>query len=81
MTYYEKQVREYYYRLKRKGRELTTTTVSGETYEVWSDMFMRGTFARNAAGEIKQISGGYIHNDLTVRKAIMNAYRLATFRK
>lgn len=82
MTFYEKQVLEYYNRLKRRGHELTTTTVAGETYEVWSDMFMRGTFARNAAGEIKQISySGYISNDLTVRKAIMHAYKLATFRK
>ena len=61
---------------------IRTTTVAGKTYEVWSDFIKRGTFARNEDGEVKQISGsGYIHNDLTVRKAISIVFQTGTFRK
>lgn len=43
---------------------------------------MRGTFAQNEAGEIKQIKfRGYVSKDLSVRKAIQAAFNLDTFRK
>ena len=59
-----------------------TTTVAGKTYTVWGDFIARGTFAEDADGNVKQISfGGYVSNDLTVRKAIAAAFRLGTFRK
>lgn len=61
---------------------ITKHTVQGETYEVWSDFIQRATYARNAAGETKRLcAGGYIHNDLTVRKAIANRFGLKSFRK
>lgn len=62
---------------------ITTTTVQGTTYEVWSDLIKRGTFAKNTeTGETKIISGGgYIRNDLTVRKAIAAAFGTGSFRK
>lgn len=57
-------------------------TVAGKEYEVYSDFIMRRTYAVNADGEKKAISGGgYIHNELTVRKAIARAFGLSTFRK
>lgn len=59
-----------------------TTTVQGETYTVWDNYMRRGTFAKNEAGEVKQIkSNGYISNDLNVRKAIANSFNLKSFRK
>ena len=60
-----------------------TFTVNGTEYNVWSDFIARSTFAKNTeTGEIKTIkSGGYIHNDLTVRKAIAVVFHLPTFRK
>lgn len=59
-----------------------TTTVAGKTYTVWSDFVKRGTFAADEEGNEKQLRGsGYIHNELTVRKAIAIAYNLPTFRK
>ena len=59
-----------------------TTTVEGKTYTVWSDFIARATFAENEAGEAKKLCGsGYIHNDLTVRKAIAVAFGHKTFRK
>ena len=60
-----------------------TTTVNGINFEVWSDFIRRGTFAMNIkTGEVKQISfSGYIHADLTTRKAIANTFGIATFRK
>lgn len=62
--------------------QITTTTVQKQTYKVWSDYIKRGTFAENEKGEVKMISaGGYIHKDLTVRKAIANAFGLDSFRK
>lgn len=57
-------------------------TVQGKTYKVWSDFIDRATYAENEAGEIKRIHGnGYIHNELTVRKAIAASYGLKSFRK
>lgn len=62
--------------------EIRTTTVAGKQYSVWSDFIARATFAENEDGVVKAIrSGGYIHNDLTVRKAIANSFGLSTFRK
>lgn len=59
-----------------------TTTVQGQSYEVWSDFNARCTFAKNASGEVKAISAsGYIHNDLTVRKAIAARFGHSSFRK
>ena len=61
---------------------IRTTTVQGQTYEVWSDFNARGTYAKNADGVVKMISSsGYIHNDLTVRKAIAVCFGLRSFRK
>jgi len=56
--------------------------VAGKQYKVWSDFIARATFAENENGEVKKLCGsGYIHNDLTVRKAIACAWRLGSFRK
>jgi hypothetical protein len=42
----------------------------------------RGTFAKNEAGEVRQIKpNGYIPNDLDVRKAIANSLNLKSLRK
>ena len=61
---------------------VTEHTVAGKTYKVWGDFIARGTFAEAEDGTVKQISwGGYINNDLTVRKAIARAYNTGTFRK
>lgn len=61
---------------------IRTTSVQGITYEVWSDFGTRSTYAKNPAGETKRISaGGYIHKDLTVRKAIAAAFGHNSFRK
>lgn len=60
----------------------TMYQVAGKQYKVWSDFIKRCTFAEDENGEVKAISGsGYIHNDLTVRKAIACRFGLATFRK
>lgn len=61
---------------------IKTTTVAGKTYKVWSDFIQRATFAENEDGEAKKIcDGGYISNDLTIRKAISYAFKTGTFRK
>lgn len=62
----------------------TTTkhTVQGKTYEVWSDFIQRATYAKSEDGDIRRLCGsGYIHNDLTIRKAIACRYELKSFRK
>lgn len=57
-------------------------TVEGKVYKVWADFCQRATIAENEQGEQKQISGGgYIHNDLTVRKAIAARFGHQSFRK
>lgn len=62
--------------------EVRQYTVEGQTYEVWSDFYMRATYAKSETGETKKIKGnGYIHNDLTVRKAIAATFGHKTFRK
>ena len=61
---------------------ITTTTVQGQTYEVWSDYIARATFAKNAEGVVKMIRGsGYLSNDLSIRKAIADCFGLSSFRK
>ena len=62
--------------------QVTIHTVMGNEYRVWADFRARGCFAEDCNGQVKQISwSGYVHNDLTVRKAIANAFGLASFRK
>ena len=70
------------YNFTLKG-QTHTTTVQGITFSYFSDFGYRGTFAINeATGETKQISSqGYIHKDLTVRKAIAASFGLSSFRK
>lgn len=61
---------------------IRTTTVQGKTYKFWSDFMKRGTFAEDENGTVKQIaSSGYIHKDLTARKAIACVFGLESFRK
>ena len=59
------------------------TTVNKQAFIFWADFIRRGTMAQNVAtGETKQISfSGYVHKDLTVRKAIASKFGLPTFRK
>ena len=60
-----------------------TYTVQGREYTVWSDFTRRATYAqeRGTLSTRTLRSNGYIHNDLTVRKAIAAAYGLDSFRK
>lgn len=61
---------------------IRTTTIQGKTYTFWSNFNDRCTYAKNEDGETKRISdGGYIHKDLTVRKAIAIHFGLDSFRK
>jgi len=64
-------------------KSMKVTTVNGIDFEVYSDFIARATFAINKQnGETKKIRGnGYIHNDVTVRKAIALVFDLPTFRK
>jgi len=59
------------------------TTVLGVRYLVWADFEMRGMRAQDTeTGEVRTIKrGGYVSNDLTVRKAIAMAFGLDSFRK
>ncbi len=61
----------------------TTRRVAGQDFETYIDDIKRGTFARNMlTQEVRQISwNGYISRDITVRKAIAEAFNLSTFRK
>ncbi len=62
--------------------QITMHQVAGKQYKVWSDFIARATFAENEEGTVKKLSSsGYIHNDLTVRKAIALMFDLPTFRK
>jgi hypothetical protein len=57
-------------------------TVNSKEYEVFSDFIQRATFAISEDGAEKAIKrSGYIHNELTVRKAIALAFGLESFRK
>ena len=65
-----------------KAGTTRVTTVEGHRYEVWSDFRERCTFAQDEEGEFKAIStSGYIHKDLTVRKAIASRFGHESFRK
>ena len=70
------------YNFTLKGN-IHTTTIQGTPFSFFSDLGYRGTFATNeVTGETKQISfSGYIHKDLTVRKAIADVFGLPSFRK
>lgn len=58
------------------------TTVGGKQFTVWADYIMRGMFAEDESGEVKQIHGsGYLSNELSIRKAIAYAWQLKSFRK
>lgn len=61
----------------------TYTTVNGKTYYVVSDSFLRSTKARDIlTGETKTLrEGGYLTNNLSIRKAIASAFGLPTFKK
>lgn len=61
----------------------TLRKVAGQDFETYIDTIKRGTFARNMlTQEVKQVSwSGYINRDITVRKAIAEAFNLSTFRK
>lgn len=64
--------------------EIHETMVDGVEYVYWSDFGIKGTFAapKDKEDSRKQISySGYIHKDLTVRKAIAAAFGLKTFRR
>ena len=62
--------------------EIRTTSVEGTEYHVWSDFGARCTYAENSDGVKKVIkSSGYIHNDLSVRKAIACVFGHKSFRK
>lgn len=82
MTYMEMRIEDGRQTAIKIGN-MHNTTVEGTGYEFWSDMIMRGTFAMNTeTGDVKQIKGsGYIHKDLTARKAIAAAFGHDTFRK
>jgi hypothetical protein len=58
------------------------TTVNGKNYIYYSDLIDRCTYAEDEEGNKRIIrAGGYIHSDLTVRKAIAYAFGLPTFRR
>ena len=57
-------------------------TVNKKIYTVWADFIKRCMFAMDEDGYVKRINGnGYLKNELTIRKAIAEAYALPTFRK
>lgn len=57
--------------------------VQGVMFDWWNDKIKRCTYARNAETKgIKVIyGGGYLTNDLSVRKAIANVFGFESFRK
>lgn len=60
----------------------TTTVVNGKNYIVYPDFIERCTYAEDEEGNKKVIhGGGYVNNDLTVRKCIAWAFGLPTFRR
>lgn len=77
----ERMIKESRARAEELNR-IQVTTVEGHKYEYWSDEIIRGTMAQDENGEIRRVYGsGYIHKDLTVRKAIANKFGHKTFRK
>lgn len=63
--------------------DLQKTQVAGIIFIYWPDFRDRACYAQNTnTNEIQRISsGGYISNELTVRKAIAGAFHLPTFRR
>ena len=59
-----------------------TTTVAGINFAIYADITKRGMVAVNeTTGEEKIIiRSGYATKDLTIRKAVANAFSLPTFR-
>ena len=59
-----------------------TTTVAGINFAIYADITKRGMVAVNeTTGEEKIIiRSGYATKDLTIRKAVANAFILPTFR-
>jgi len=57
--------------------------VDGRTFMVWSDFVMRATYAQEIGSmEMRRIhGGGYLSNELSIRKAIANTFGLKSFRK
>lgn len=68
---------------RKKDRSMkSTTVVNGKNYIVYSDFIDRCTYAEDEEGNKKAIyEGGYVHNDLTVRKCIAWEFGLPTFRR
>ena len=61
---------------------MRTVTVNGKTFRVWADYLIRGMCAEDERGNIKKIyGGGYLSNELSIRKAIAASFGLPTFRK
>jgi hypothetical protein len=58
-------------------------SVNGQTFDVFSCFIKRSTFAVDTqTGEEKVIrGGGYLSNELSIRKAIASSFQLPTFRK
>ena len=57
------------------------TFVNGKRYIVYRDFINRCVYAEDEEGNKKVIHcGGYVNNDLTVRKCIALAFGLPTFR-
>lgn len=56
-------------------------TVEGAEFTVYDNYKVRGTYAEDGTGMAKRISGGYVSNERTVRKAIAAAFGIHTFRK
>lgn len=63
--------------------DVKTTQVAGFQFIYWPDFIDRATYAQDVlTKKIQRISaGGYISNELTVRKAIAVAFKLPTFRR
>ena len=59
-----------------------TTTIAGINFAIYADITKRGMVAVNETiGEEKIIiRSGYATKDLTIRKAVANAFILPTFR-
>lgn len=61
---------------------ITVTKVNGKNYIFYPDYIDRCVYAVDEEGNKKIIyAGGYIHKDITVRKAIACAFGLPTFRR
>ena len=59
-----------------------TITVNSKSFTIWADFIKRCMFAEDENGIIKPINGGgYLRNELTIRKAIAATFNLTTFRK